>query len=109
MDVKRLETVETMADVLDVCLAENSLSRRMSRVLEKRIDSLITTEVQAITQMKRYKDKATTAGNYRKAVHAHKCLNNAVEALVEDDATTALEQLRLISEEPAPPRRKKTR
>lgn len=109
MDVKRLETVETMADILDVCLAENTLSRRMSRVLEKRIDSLILTETMAMTQMKRYKDKESTAGNYRKSVHAHKCLNNAVDALVEEDATTALEQLRLISEEPAPPRRKKTR
>lgn len=109
MDVKRLETVETMADVLDVCLDENSFSRRISRVLEKRIDSLIQTETMAMTQMKRYKDKESTAGNYRKAVHAYKCLNNAVDALVEEDATTALEQLRLISEEPAPPRRKKTR
>lgn len=81
---------------MEVCLSENSLSRRMSRVMEKRIDSLITTEVQAITQMKRYRDKASTASNYRKAVHAHKCLNKAVDALVEDDAETALEQLRKV-------------
>jgi len=108
LDVKRLETVETMADVLDVCLAENTLSRRMSRVLEKRIDALIQTETMAITQMKRYKDKASTAGNYRKAVHAKQCLNKAVDSLVDDNAGAALESLRLINEEPpAPTRRKK--
>ena len=84
MNKERMELVTMTRDVVRAG-GDTAPTRRMARVIEARLDSLIAAETRAITQMENYKDRPTTAVNYEIATEALGWLNVALEAAIDED------------------------
>ena len=84
MNKERLELVTMTRDVV-VAFGEDSVSRRMARVIESSLDGLIASEQRAVIQMENYKDNATTARNYDLAVEALANLEESLEHALDED------------------------
>lgn len=95
MNKERIELVEMVRDVVQAAM-EGDVSRRMSRVIESRLDSLIAAEQRAVVQMENYKDNAKTARNYDVAVEALALLKEALEHAIDGEWQEVVDALSLI-------------
>lgn len=84
MNKERRDLVTMTRDVVRAIHGEQ-LYRPIARVVEARLDSLISAEKRAISQMENYKHLPSSKKNYEEATAALDWLKTALDAAVYED------------------------
>ena len=84
MNKERLDLVTMTRDVVRANRGA-PLARPIARVVEERLDRLISAEKRAISQMENYKHLPSSKKNYEEATEAHTSLVTILEAAVDED------------------------